>query len=60
MRPYFLRREGDAWKLDLTALSSAIRFNHENQRRFQLPLPDDYRLAFEDWRIDDSGFLHAL
>jgi uncharacterized protein len=58
--PYFLRREDDAWKLDLTALSSAIRFNHENQWRFQMPLPEDYRFAFEDWRFDDKGFPHAL
>jgi uncharacterized protein len=58
--PYFLRREDDAWKLDLTALSSVIRFNHENQWRFQPPLPDDYGFAFEDWRIDRNGFPHAL
>lgn len=57
--PYFLRREDDAWKLDLTALSSAIRFNHENQWRFQT-LPSDYRFAFDDWRIDRNGFPHAL
>jgi uncharacterized protein len=58
--PYFLRRESDAWKLDLAALSSAIRFNHENQWHFQLPLPDDYEFAFEDWRIDRNGFPHTL
>jgi uncharacterized protein len=57
--PYFLRRESEAWKLDLMALSSAIRFNHENQWRFQVPLPDDYEFAFEDWRIDRNGFPHA-
>jgi uncharacterized protein len=58
--PYFLRREDDAWKLDLIAMSSAIRFNHENQWRFQMPLPDEYRFAFEDWRIDNNGFPHAF
>jgi uncharacterized protein len=57
--PYFLRREDDAWKLDLRALSSAIRFNHENQWRFQMPIPDEYRFAFEDWRFDRNGFPHA-
>ena len=56
--PYFLRRENDAWKLDLTSLSSAIRFNHENQWRFQASPPDDYAFAFEDWRIDRKGFPH--
>jgi uncharacterized protein len=54
--PYFLRREGGAWRLDLATLSSAIRFNHENQWRFRTPLPDDYAFAFEDWRIDRNGF----
>jgi uncharacterized protein len=57
--PYFLRREGDAWKLDLTQMSSAIRFNHENQWRFQTPLASDYEFAFADWRIDRNGFPHA-
>jgi uncharacterized protein len=57
--PYFLRHEGAAWKLDLTKMSSAIRFNHENQWRFQTPLPSDYEFAFADWRIDRNGFPHA-
>ena len=42
------------------ALSSAIRFNHENQWRFQTPLPEHYRFAFDDWRIDRNGFPHSL
>jgi uncharacterized protein len=58
--PYFLRREDAAWKLDLTQLSSAFRFNHENQWRFQTPLASDYEFAFSDWRIDRNGFPHAL
>jgi uncharacterized protein len=57
--PYFLRHQDDAWKLDLAALSSAVRFNHENQWRLRMPLPDDYRFAFDDLRIDDNGFPHA-
>jgi uncharacterized protein len=57
--PYFLRREDDAWRLDLATSSSAIRFNHDNQWRFQRPLPADYGFAFEDWRLDGNGFPHA-
>ena len=57
--PYFLRREDDAWKLDLATLSSTIRFNHDNEWRFEPPLPGDYAFAFEDWRIDRQGFPHA-
>jgi uncharacterized protein len=54
--PYFLRREDGTWRLDLATSSSAIRFNHENQWRFALPLPADYGFAFEDWRLDGNGF----
>lgn len=57
--PYFLRREGAAWKLDLTQMSSAIRFNHENLWRFETPLASDYEFAFADWRVDRNGFPHA-
>ena len=57
--PYFLRLEHDTWKLDLASMSSSIRFNHENQWRFQRPLPPDFAFAFEDWRIDRNGFPHA-
>jgi uncharacterized protein len=58
--PYFLRREDAAWKLDLTRMSSAIRFNHENEWRFRTPVPSEYAFAFADWRIDRNGFPHAL
>ena len=57
--PYFLRREDARWKLDLTQMSSAIRFNHENQWRFQTRPASDYAFAFADWRIDRNGFPHA-
>jgi uncharacterized protein len=57
--PYFLRREDALWKLDLTQMSSAIGFNHENQWRFQTRPASDYAFAFTDWRIDRNGFPHA-
>lgn len=56
--PYFLRREDGEWKLDFGTASSAIRFNHQNQWRFQLPVTHEYRFAFADWRIDGNGFPH--
>jgi uncharacterized protein len=56
--PYFLRREQQAWKLDLAMLSTAVRFNHENQWHFASVPPDEYAFAFEDWRFDDRGFAH--
>jgi uncharacterized protein len=57
--PYFLRREDGGWKLDLGAASSLIRFNHENQWRFQTSITHEYRFAFEDWRIDANGVPRA-
>lgn len=57
--PYFLRREGGEWRLDFTAASSSIRFNHENQWRFQTPITHEYGFAFEDWRIDGNGIPQA-
>lgn len=54
--PYFLELEDGAWKLDLTMMSSSIRFNHENHWRFQTPRSHRYRFAFEDWRFDQNGF----
>jgi len=57
--PYFLRREDGAWKLDLATMSSAIRFNHENQWRFRSQPAAEVAFAFEGWRIDRNGFPHA-
>ena len=55
--PYFLRRERGAWKLDLAAASSEIRFNHENEWRLAVGPGDlEYGFAFEDWRFDSKGF----
>lgn len=57
--PYFLRREDGGWKLDLGAASSLIRFNHQNQWRFQTSIAHEYRFAFEDWRIGGNGVPRA-
>lgn len=53
--PYFLRLEDGEWKLDFSAASSSIRFNHENEWRFHTPVAEEYRFAFADWRIDGNG-----
>ena len=56
--PYFLIREQGAWKLDLTMMQKAIRFNHRNQWRFVKEINHPYRYAFTDWRLDRHGFPH--
>lgn len=54
--PYFLHREHGEWKLDLTAMSALIRFNHQNEWRFVSADSHPYRFAFTDWRFDGKGF----
>jgi uncharacterized protein len=54
--PWFLRREGGRWTLDLTATQRVIRFNHRNQWRMPDPGGHAYAFAFADWRFDRHGF----
>jgi len=54
--PYFLQRENGAWKLDLSMMSNAIRFNHKNQWHFAMNVDHPYGFAFTDWRFDPRGF----
>jgi uncharacterized protein len=54
--PWFLRREGGRWTLDLTATQRVIRFNHRNQWRMPDPDGHPYAFAFADWRFDRHGF----
>ena len=59
--PYFFKQENGAWKLDLTMMQKAIRFNHRNQWHFDLnyePTQKPYGFAFKDWRFDKYGFPH--
>lgn len=61
--PYFLERREGAWKLDLTMMQHAIRFNHRNQWHFDVatydPASAPWGFAFDDWRFDQHGFPHA-
>jgi uncharacterized protein len=57
--PYFLQRGQDGvWRLDLTQMSNAIRFNHRNEWHFAGSIPRGYAFAFDDWRFDEHGFPH--
>ena len=59
--PYFFKSEHGAWKLDLTIMQKAIRFNYRNQWHFDLnydPLSEPYGFAFAGWRLDKHGFPH--
>lgn len=56
--PFFLRRIGQAWRLDLAAQQKHIRFNHRNYWRFVDGPPPEYAFAFDDWTFDTHGFPH--
>ena len=54
--PFFLRRSSNDWRLDLTMMSGAIRFNHRIEWHFVKSTPSEFSFAFEDWRFDTNGF----
>jgi uncharacterized protein len=54
--PWFFRRSGDDWQLDLTMMQTAIRFGRDNSWRLLPGAPHPYGFAFEDWRFDGNGF----
>ncbi|TNE30012.1 MAG: TPM domain-containing protein [Alphaproteobacteria bacterium] len=59
--PFFFVFEDGAWRLDLTMMQKAMRFNHRNQWHFDQswpPLSAPYGFAFRDWRFDRYGFPH--
>ena len=60
--PYFLIKEYGIWKLNLTMMQKAIRFNHRDQWHFDLNNPSamqPYKFAFTDWRLDKHGYPHS-
>ena len=56
--PWFLVREDDAWRLDLTMMQQAIRFNNRNEWHFVPGVGHPYETAFDDLSLDKNGFPH--
>ncbi|CAM3413580.1 TPM domain-containing protein [Parendozoicomonas haliclonae] len=54
--PWFLAREGDVWKLDLTMMQHAIRFNANNQWRVNREAFHHYWFGFSDLNLDRNGY----
>ena len=54
--PWFFRRAGNDWQLDLTMMQKAIRFGRDNSWRLLPGAPHPYEFAFDDWRFDGNGF----
>lgn len=55
--PFFLRQKDGVWRLDLTVMMGAIRFNTQNAwslNRNDLDL--GYRFSFSDWSFDENGY----
>jgi uncharacterized protein len=46
--PWFLVREDGMWKLDLTMMQRALRFNNRNQWRFDPKVSHEYKPAFAE------------
>lgn len=57
--PWFFRRAGADWQLDLTMMQRAIRFGQDNSWRLLPGARHPYGFAFDDWRFDSQGFPHA-
>jgi uncharacterized protein len=56
--PWFLALEEGAWRLDLTMMQQAIRFNHRNEWHFVPGVSHPYAEAFADLPFDQKGFPH--
>lgn len=54
--PWFFRRAGEAWQLDLTMMSRALRFGRDNSWHFEPGVAHPYGFAFQDWQFDRHGF----
>jgi uncharacterized protein len=54
--PWFFRRVGAEWQLDLAVMQSAIRFGRNNAWRLVPEVRHPYGFAFDDWHFDSSGF----
>ena len=54
--PWFFHRNGEAWQLDLTMMSEAVRFGRDNSWHFSRGVRHPYEFAFADWRFDRNGF----
>lgn len=58
--PFFLSLEEGEWRLDLQLMSGLLRFNNNNQWRFDPQARHPYLFAFGDWRFDRNGYPHPL
>lgn len=54
--PWFFQKVGDIWKLDLTMMQKAVRFDNKNRWHFVPGFNHQYGFAFSDWIIDNNGY----
>ena len=54
--PWFFQKVGDIWKLDLTMMQKAVRFDNKNQWHFVPGVTHHYGFAFSDWTFDSAGY----
>ena len=54
--PFFMQKEGNDWKLDLTVMMKGIKFDTQDAWRLdQGKLNPNYKFAFSDWNFDRNG-----
>jgi len=58
--PYFMVYEGDAWRLDFKTMMENIRFNIDNDWRFDMQKALPYVDAFDDWSFNKDGYPFPL
>jgi hypothetical protein len=54
--PWFFKKAGDIWKLDLTMMQNTVRFDDKNRWHFVPGVGHHYGFAFLDWVVDKSGY----
>ena len=54
--PWFFRKVGDIWKLDLTIMQKAVRFDNKNRWHLVPGVTHDYDFGFSDWTFDSNGY----
>lgn len=54
--PWFFQKHENSWKLDLTMMQKAVRFDNKNRWHFVPGFNHQYGFAFSDWIIDNNGY----
>ncbi|XOZ32781.1 PDZ domain-containing protein [Halomonadaceae bacterium KBTZ08] len=54
--PWFLKQDGQRWRLDLVVQQKAVGFGRNNAWHLNPNAIHRYRFAFMDWQLDGNGY----